>query len=105
MNAISTYNAAIDALPPGQPPAPRTEFNKYRLHGAYHYASTLGAASWRKYDPRLAARYLTTMNLLDPQPGERALDAGSGEGVAAILCCRRGARAIAVELDAEACRL
>jgi 2-polyprenyl-3-methyl-5-hydroxy-6-metoxy-1,4-benzoquinol methylase len=80
-------------------------FNKYRELGAYHYDHTIGSRSAKDYDPRLAARYLNAVNLLAASQEELVLDAGSGEGVAALLCCRRGARAVAVELDSEACRL
>lgn len=84
---------------------PESTFGKYRTHGAYHYRSTLGAPSWRQFDVRLAARYLASVKLLNCRTGQRVLDAGSGEGVASILCCRVGATVSAVELDEEACRL
>src|SRR2546426_7386806 len=83
----------------------QSTFAKYQLHGAYHYTATLGTTACWRYDLRLAARSLTAVKMLDLQPGELVLDAGSGEGVAAILCCRKGARVIAVELDPEAQRL
>lgn len=80
-------------------------FNKYREQGAYHYDATIGAKHWRRFDIKLAARYFTAVSLLDPKPRQHILDAGSGEGVAALLCCRRQASAIAVEFEEEACRL
>jgi len=80
-------------------------FNKYREQGAYHYDATIGAANWRRFDIKLAARYATAVKLLAPKLGQQILDAGSGEGVASLLCCRRGATVTAVELDEEACRL
>lgn len=84
---------------------PNTAFTKYQEQGAYHYRHTVGARSISDVNPRLTARYVNSVNLIDPRPGERVLDAGSGEGVAALLCARRGATAIALEQDEEACRL
>jgi SAM-dependent methyltransferase len=106
---MNTAQALSEALPGGiARPASASAapaFPKYELHGAYHYRTTFAPGAWRRFDPRLAARYLTAVKLLAPQAGDLVLDAGSGEGVAALLCCRRGARTFAVELDAEACRL
>jgi ubiquinone/menaquinone biosynthesis C-methylase UbiE len=84
---------------------PTAAFTKYRQLGAYHYKATIGARRFRDFDLKLAARYRTAVELLDPRRGHYVLDAGSGEGVAALLCCRRGARVAAVELEAEACAL
>ena len=80
-------------------------FNKYRELGAYHYDHTIGSKTAKDYDPRLTARYVNAVTLLAPSAGDTVLDAGSGEGVAALLCCRRGAKVVALELDQEACRL
>lgn len=80
-------------------------FNKYRDKGAYHYKTTLGARVWREFDIRTAARYQTGVRMLNPVPGQLILDAGSGEGVAAILCCRRGSHCLAIEQEKEACEL
>ena len=86
-------------------PTPVAPFNKYVKHGAYHYNATLGTKSIRDFDIRLSARYETAVRLLGPTSGDRVLDAGSGEGVASILCCRRGASVVALEMEAEACQL
>jgi len=81
------------------------EFDKYRVHGPYHYLATIGTQKWWRYNLVLASRYLTAARLLEPHAGDSILDAGSGEGVASLLACRAGASAIAVELDPEGCRL
>jgi len=91
--------------PAGDDATSTSSFNKYELYGAYHYNRTLGAPFWNDYDVRLAARYITAVKMLAPHRGETVLDAGSGEGVASILCAREGANVVAVELDTEAGRL
>jgi 2-polyprenyl-3-methyl-5-hydroxy-6-metoxy-1,4-benzoquinol methylase len=81
------------------------QFDKYHQKGAYHYNATIGAKNWRQFDPRLYARYLRAIWVLNPKRGETILDAGSGEGVASILCCHRGATVKAVEFDKHALKL
>lgn len=80
-------------------------FAKYLEQGAYHYRHTIGARRVSDVNPRLTARYVNSVDLIAPRSGETVLDAGSGEGVAALLCARRGAKVIALEQDKEACRL
>jgi len=98
---------ATDTIPNSLTPPCRgsSSFNKYELYGAYHYNGTFGTPHWNRFDLRLAARYLTAVKMLDPLPGQTILDAGSGEGVAALLCAQRGAIVTAIELDSEARRL
>jgi 2-polyprenyl-3-methyl-5-hydroxy-6-metoxy-1,4-benzoquinol methylase len=82
-----------------------TQFLKYQERGAYHYKATIGCNSWKDFDVRLAARYLTAIKMLECKPGDRILDAGSGEGVGSLYCSRRGAIVYALEYDSAGCQL
>jgi HemK-related putative methylase len=50
------------------------------------------------------ARTVAASPLVDPAPGARALDMGTGSGVAAVFAARRGFKVIGVDLNPEAVR-
>lgn len=80
-------------------------FDKYLVLGAYHYAATLGAKSFLRRDLMLDARYNAVIAALRPLRGKICLDAGSGEGVAAIIAAHAGASVVCVDLEPEAVAL
>ncbi|CAM3598014.1 class I SAM-dependent RNA methyltransferase [Nocardioides zeicaulis] len=70
-----------------------------------HAFSVATDGFWQVHPEAPRVLVSTVMELLDPQPGERALDLYSGVGLfARFVGAATGARVVAVEADRDACR-
>lgn len=61
-------------------------------------AEAWGAAPWEKVAEGNAQSHDALVELLDPKPGERFLDVGTGTGAVAIRAARRGATVVGVDI-------
>ncbi len=57
--------------------------------------------TYNKHTAFVSELALPVVDLLDPQNGEKILDAGCGEGTLAVEIARRGAKVIGVDMSAE----
>lgn len=73
--------------------------------GATHAFTVAADGFWQVHPEAPRVLVETVMELLDPQPGERALDLYAGVGLfARFVGAATGARIVAVEADRDACR-
>ncbi|MBS2938150.1 class I SAM-dependent RNA methyltransferase [Nocardioides sp. J2M5] len=73
--------------------------------GATHAFTVAADGFWQVHPEAPRVLVETVMDLLDPHPGERALDLYAGVGLfARFLGAATGARIVAVEADRDACR-
>ena len=99
--------AADDARPPTPRPVGRRApvDRTHDVTSADPPFSVAADGFWQVHPGRPASLVATVLDLLDPQPGERALDLYAGVGLfARFVGEATGARVVAVEADRAACR-
>lgn len=83
-----------------------TEFRKYELLGAYHWAATFGP--WRRVSPRLRSLYALALRAVAAEirvRGALGLDVGCGDGVMLRMAKEAGAAMVGVDVTRAALRL
>lgn len=83
-----------------------TEFGKYDLLGAYHWAAVFGP--WRRVSPRLRSLYSLALRAVGAEArvrGALGLDVGCGDGVMLRVASEAGAAMVGVDATRAALRL